>query len=98
MRTFFDGVFIDREKLKEAGINYPIKLEYYKILDTENSQVKYGIEIIKTEYLDENVKIETKEIKNIINNSSEQERILMLLKNNEVTPIGVEDVLQDLLS
>ena len=32
MKTFFGGKFIEKEKLTEAGIDYPIKLEYYKIL------------------------------------------------------------------
>ena len=59
--------------------------------------LKYGIEVVKTEYLDGNVKIETKEIKNLTNNIEEEEKILTLLRNNEVTPIGVEDVLKEIL-
>ena len=97
MKTFFDGVFISREHLKEAGIEYPIKLEYYKTSGEGNVETKYGIEVVKTEYLEGNVKVESKEIKNVTNNQEEQEKILTLLKNNEVTPIAVEDVLQDLL-
>lgn len=108
MKTFFDGIFISKEHLEEAGIKYPIKLEYYKIARDENvkntNQVneikntrgKYGIEVVKTEYLEGNVKIETKEINNITNDLDEADRILTLLRNNEVTPIGVEDVLEDL--
>ena len=108
LKTFFDGIFISKEHLEEAGIKYPIKLEYYKIARDENvkntNQVneikntrgKYGIEIVKTEYLEGNVKIETKEINNITNDLDEADRILTLLRNNEVTPIGVEDVLEDL--
>ena len=97
MKTFFDGVFISRDKLEEEGIEYPIKLEYFKTSGEENVGPKFGIEVVKTEYLNGNVRIETKEIRNVTNNISEQERILTLLKNNEVTPIGVEDVLQDLI-
>lgn len=97
MKTFFDGVFISREHLKEAGIKYPIKLEYYKTSEKENVETKYGIEVVKTEYLENNVKVETKEIKNLTNSQEKQEKILTLLKNNEVTPVGVEDVLQELL-
>ena len=108
MKTFFDGIFISKEHLEEAGIKYPIKLEYYKIARDENFEStntenavkytngKYGIEVVKTEYLDGNVRVETKEIKNVTNDLSEAERILTLLRNNEVTPIGVEDVLEDL--
>lgn len=103
MKTFFDGIFISKEHLYEAGIKYPIKLEYYKTAQEEtNSNTrefknKYGIEVVKTEYLDGSVKVETKEMKNITNDIKEQEKILTLLRNNEVTPIGVEDVLEDLL-
>ena len=52
---------------------------------------------MKTEYLEDSVKIESKEVKSVTNNLQEQERILTLLKNNEVTPIGVEDVLQEII-
>ena len=97
VKTFFDGVFIAKEHLEEAGIKYPIKLEYFKTSRKENVETKYGIEIVKTEYLEGNVKIELKEIENVTNYNEEIENILTLLKNNEVTPIGAEDVLQDLL-
>ncbi len=97
MKTFFDGVFISRSHLEEAGIKYPIKLEYYKTSREENVQTKYGIEVVKTEYLDGNIRIETKEVKDVFANEEEQEKILTILRNNEVTPIGVEDVLNDLL-
>ena len=97
MKTFFDGVFISQKVLKEAGIEYPIKLEYYKILEEENVEAKFGIEVVKKEYFDGNVRIESKEIGNIINNELRQNEILTILRNNEVTPIGVEDVLQELL-
>lgn len=108
MKTFFDGIFISKEHLEEAGIKYPIKLEYYKIARDENvkntnqiSEAKntngeYGIEVVKTEYLEGNVKVESKEVNNITNDVKEAEKILTLLRNNEVTPIGVEDVLEDL--
>ena len=31
MRNFFGSIFINRDKLREAWIEYPIKVEYYKI-------------------------------------------------------------------
>ena len=98
VKTFFDGVFIDKKKLEEAGIKYPIKLEYFKTTgEEENVETRFGIEVVKTEYLDNSVKIESKEVKNITNDLQEEERILTLLKNNEVTPIGVEGVLQEIV-
>ena len=103
MKTFFDGIFISKEHLNEAGIKFPIKLEYYKTTREESSKIarenenKYGIEIVKTEYREGNVRVETKEINNVANNIKDQEKILTLLRDNEVTPIGLEDVLEDLL-
>ena len=89
---------MDKGKLGEEGIEYPIKLEYYKTsIDEENIGTRYGIEVVKTEYLDDNVKIETKELKNVTNNLAEENRILTILRNNEVTPIGLEDVMAELL-
>ena len=88
---------MDEAKLKEEGIEYPVKLEYYKTaMEEENVETKYGIEIVKTEYLEGNVKIETKEIKDVTNNILERDRIIKLLKKNEVTPIGLEDVIAEL--
>ena len=39
MKYFFGSIFINRDKLREAGINYPIKVEYYKLINEE----EYGI-------------------------------------------------------
>lgn len=98
MKTFFDGVFMNRKQLEEEGIEYPIKLEYYRTsIDEENVGTEYGIEIVKTEYLSDNVKVETKEIKNVTNNIWEENRILKILKENEVTPVGLQDVIGEIL-
>jgi len=97
VKTFFDGVFVSNKTLEEAGIHYPIKLEYYKTLIEENVEPQFGIEIVKTEYKEGFVNVETKEVNNITNDEEKQNKILTLLKNNEVTPIGLEDVLQELL-
>ena len=40
MKNFFGSIFINRDKLLEAGINYPIKVEYYKITDEERTKQK----------------------------------------------------------
>lgn len=101
MRTFFGGTFIEKEKLEEAGINHPIKLEYYKQINEDeinhyNNQ-KYGIEIVKTEYIPDNTKIETKSIKYVTNDEIEEDRILNIFKENQVTLINSEEILTDLL-
>lgn len=99
MRIFFGSTFINKEALKEAGIYYPIKLEYYKIINEDEmikqEKAKFGINVVKTEYKKDDVTIENKKIQYVSNDEKEIEEILILLKENEVTPIAVEDILSD---
>lgn len=99
MRTFFGGAFIDKEKLEEAGIGHPIKLEYYKQInedDINTGKQRYGIHIVKTEYVPDDLKIETKSINYVTNDELEENRILNIFKENQVTPINSEEVILDL--
>ena len=99
MKTFFGGTFIEKEKLEEAGIDHPIKLEYYKQInenDINTGKEKYGIQIVKTEYIPDNLKIETKSIKYVTNDELEENKILNIFKENQVTPINSEEVILDL--
>lgn len=100
MRTFFGGAFIDKERLEEAGIENPIKLEYYKQINEDeinsHEKAKYGIHIVKTEYMPDNLKIETKSIKYVTNDELEEDKILNIFKKNQVTPINSEEVILDL--
>ena len=96
MKNFFGSIFINRDKLLEAGINYPIKVEYYKITDEERTKQEnhlvYGVQIIKTVYRDK-IGVEQSKAEHLTNNESEINNMLNLLKENEVTPIGLEDVI-----
>ena len=90
---------MDNEKLKAEEIEYPIKLEYYKtIAIEENVKAKYGIEIVKTEFKKGEVNIESNRVDDITNDVCEADRILTILRNNEVTPIGMQDVLNDMFA
>ncbi len=99
MKIFSGSTFIKKEKLREAGIQYPIKLEYYKIIHEDEiiklNNARFGIHIVKTEYKKENIEIENKIIPYLCNDEKKAEEILKIMKENEVTPIGVEDILQD---
>lgn len=99
MNTFFGSIFIEKEKLIEAGVGHPIKLEYYKIINEDEfinkDNAQYGIKIVKTEYIKSNTKIEDKTIRYLSNNEQRVEEILDILKRNEVTPICVEDIICD---
>ena len=100
MKIFSGSKFIQKEKLEEAGIKYPIKLEYYKIINEDeivkSKKAKFGIKIIKTEYKEEKSEIENKLIQHLSNDEKQIEEILETLKENEVTPVAVEDILADL--
>lgn len=99
MKNFFGSIFINRDELKEAGINYPIKVEYYKIINeeekTNQDKLIYGIQIIKTEYRDK-IGVEQNKLENITNDEKEITKILSIMKENEVTPVGLEDVILEI--
>lgn len=100
MRIFFSSAFIKKENLNEAGIHHPIKLEYYKIINEDEiikqEKAKFGINIVKTEYKKNNTQIENKTVQYISNDEKKIEEILTILKENEVTPIVVEEILSDI--
>ena len=64
MRIFFSSLFMKKEELLEAQIKHPIKLEYYKIINEDEilnkNRAKFGIGIIKTEYIENNTKVKKK--------------------------------------
>lgn len=102
MKTFFGGTFMNKKQLEEAGINYPIKLEYYKNIN-ENEWGKekenfsrFGIKVVKTEYKPGETKVENKEIRYLSNDEKRINEVLTIFKEHEVTPIAAEDVLSDL--
>ena len=97
LKKFFGGIFVKKETLKEADINHPVKLEYYKIINEENGEnLKFGIEIVKTDYIDEKIEVEKREIKHLSNDEEKINDILTVLKCNEVTPISVEDIILEI--
>lgn len=93
MNTFFSSTFIKQEELEEAKIYHPIKLEYYKIA---NEGEKFGINIVKKEYRKEGTKVDNQKREYLSNDETEVEEILKTLERNEVTPMGLEDVINDL--
>lgn len=97
MKTFFGGMFMNKENLRKEGILYPIKLEYYKIKDLKSKNDIYGVEVVKTEYLNEEIKVEKASIDKLTNDEKIENSILDILKRNEVTPVILEDVIEDLV-
>ena len=97
MKTFFGGMFMNKENLRKEGILYPIKLEYYKIKDLKSKNDIFGIEVVKTAYINEEIKVEKAPIDKLTNDEKIENSILDILKRNEVTPVILEDVIEDLV-
>jgi len=102
MKYFFGCTFMSREELANIGVEYPIKLEYYKTQTNEEDvnnlkDIKYGIEVIKTSYIDEKPDIEKRTIPEIAKDETKIDKIIAKLKDNKVTPITAEYVIEDLL-
>ena len=102
MKYFFGCTFLNHRELEDMGVKYPIKLEYYKTQTNEEEvknqkDIKYGIEVIKTSYIEEKVNIEKRTIPEIIKDEIKIEQILSKLKQNKVTPVSAEYVIEDLL-
>lgn len=98
MKKFFGSIFIGKKELEEAGIEYPIRVEYYKQINETDSyeKAKYGIDIVKTEYQNDKTKVENKNIKYVTNDESTANRILDILKSNQVTPINSDEIIAEL--
>ncbi len=102
MKHFYAGTFINREDLKRVGIEYPIKLEYYKTepsidMVKDENKIKYGIEVVKTSYIQEETKVENVKISEFTEDETIVNRILDTLKRNEVTPVSAKYIVEDLL-
>ena len=99
MKKFFGGLFIETEILEKQGIYHPIKIEYYKTINPNSykeGKLKYGIEVIKTEYYANSVKVERNEMNSITDDENFISKILKILKKNKVTPTGMQDVVQEI--
>lgn len=97
IKSFYGENFIESEELEKLGIKYPMKIEYYKIKEETKNKFIYGVEIIKKEYTEGKINIEKRNLCNIIQEEKNADHILEILKRNIVTPIGLKDVITDLL-
>lgn len=97
-KELYGETFINETDSEE--IIEPIKLSYYKVFhfeDTlEEEAVSYGVEVVKQQNNNNIAMMETKEIENKIAKEEEADALLELLKINKVTPVSLQDVLEDL--
>ena len=101
-KAYYGATFLEAEDLKETNINHRIELEYYTTKkyinnDAKEKFINYGIEIIKKEYKNDKIDTETNNREYISNNAEKVIEIIETLKRHKVTPIGLNDVLDDLL-
>lgn len=97
-RKFYGDTIIKLENMEEEDVSNQFKIEYYQVENaiTEASHlVKYGVEILKRDVVSNNI-LERKEIRNITNVEEKIYNVLDILYRNEVTPVSVEDVIEDL--
>lgn len=100
LRTFFGKTTINNEDAEQANFDR-MYLEYYKNVnerEIKKDEKLYGVTIIKKTQIGKILEIEEKEVKNILNRENDVDNILKLLVEYKVTPIGLDDVLQDLVS
>ncbi len=101
MKKFYAGVVLNKEDLKDSNSNR-IELEYYKISRKNRNNINkkmnvYGIEIIKKEYLGKRRYKERQNVHNLTNDESIIDKLLDLLKTHKVTPIGLNDIIEEVL-
>ena len=101
-RTYCGVASLEEDDLKESSINHKVELKYYKTRKYKCDKFNditavYGIQILKKEYNNNIFNIETNTIDNISSNSKKIISIIEKLKKYKVTPIGLNDVLDDLL-
>lgn len=95
LKKLYGKTVIDNSDSEELPRNEKIELEYYQI-SSKTSNKPYGIEIIKKKLKDDIMNIEEKIIRNICFKEQDSISLLGLLMKNKVTPILVDDVIEDL--
>ncbi len=97
-KIYYGETRINIKELVESNRKGFIKLEYYGTKEiVQDEFIEYGVEIVKKEYINKNFIQETNNINNITEDKKEIEEIISTLKRNKVTPMGLEDVINDLL-
>lgn len=97
-KRYYGEEIINIKELIESNEKGFIKLEYYGISKViEDEFTEYGIEVIKKQYKNKQFIEEIQSVKNIAENESDMEEMIGLLKRNKVTPIGLKDIISDLI-
>ena len=100
-KIFYGDIYLKEEELKENGIVYPIKLEYYKTKQEGQIQEEsetYGIEVIQKIYkTPEEVEEDKSSIHYVSKSEEETEHVLDILKVNGVMPVHTKEIVEELI-
>ena len=98
-KIFYGGVFLEKEDLLESNINYEVELEYYKTEKNKSNKSSkiYGIEIIRKDYITEDITSENSIMEYITEDEEKLNNILEIIKRNKVFPKDLEYLVKDLL-
>jgi len=96
-KIYYGGTSFDNEELERTKNNCKIELEYYRVKNEHNNKAVYGIEVVKKEYKKEGVNVEASNITNVTNSKNKAEEIINCLKKHKVTPVCLNDVVEDIL-
>ncbi len=94
MKKFHSGKYIEKALLKENNITYPIRLDYYSIKNNENEEI-YGLEVVKTEYRENGIRVESKKIDRLTKDEKKLKDILTNLSQGFVTPICLQEIVDE---
>lgn len=95
LKKLYGRTVIDSSDSEELIEDNKIELEYYQIKN-ETSSKPYGIEIVKRKVENDIMNIEEKTVRNICNVEQDNNKLLEILMSNKVTPVAVEDIIEDL--
>lgn len=97
LRSLYGQETLQLEDLIESKIDYLVELAYYKINTIDDKSTRYGVEIVKTEYLENRTKVESKRVNLFTASETKTNHILDILQKNKVTPIGLKDTIIELI-
>jgi len=95
LKKLYGKTVIDSSDSNELKKTDKIEVEYYQVRNITSSK-PYGIEIIKRNIENDEINIENKILNNICTKEQETNKLLEILLTNKVTPISVDDIIEDL--
>ena len=102
-RFLYGGILLDENELRTNNIYRNIEVEYYKTTNDKISLFKrkpknYGIEVVMREYVNGEVITSKDKVTALTQNEEIVEKVLEVLKRNEVTPTTFKEVIEDLFN